>query len=229
MTNILLKSLFKINNHEQVNGQPTTDMTRYFSSYRTMQDLSILSFKRNLRGPWHLVELDGEFDQLSDAFKHVMAKTKEIWKEHYPCNILYTDPDTLCIKPVEIFGKFNEFRLFTNAYPLSRTHYHNCGVRYFPKEIDTTFWESIDKKMSQWDHTLYDQEQNIYTKCMWEQPSLHKNILQPQSHVVTQVTDSNHDAHSNFGPDAAILHFHASRDPASQLTCMQEYWDWIHP
>jgi len=228
VTNILLKSLFKIKNHDPIVGQPPSAMTHYFSSYRVMQDLSIVSFKKNLQGDWQLIELGGEFSRLSYALRYVMAQTKKIWKTHYPCNILYTDPDTLCIKPLDLFGKFFEFRLFTDGHPLSRKQYHNCGVRYFPKELTDAFWESIDSKMSQWDHKKYDYEQETYIDCLWEQPSLYKQLSQPQSHVVKQITHKGHDAYNNYYSDAAILHVHASRGPTDQLTCMQEYWAWIN-
>jgi len=51
---------------------------------------------------------------LNIALKDVFYQIHRLW-ESQPCNILYTEPDICFIRPTEIFGRFNEFRLFNIA------------------------------------------------------------------------------------------------------------------
>ena len=80
-----------------------------WDTYQQMQALSLESFQQNLQGPWELIELTGTQPNLQSAFRFVMQRTQELWREHAPCNILYTDPDTLCMKPMDIFGRFTAY------------------------------------------------------------------------------------------------------------------------
>jgi hypothetical protein len=225
--NILLKSLFEIANASP--GDPPT-MLNSISSYRSMQDISIESFQKNLSGEWVLMELGGQKSSLQEAFRYVMKRTREIWIEHAPCNILYADPDTLCVKPLCDLEKFKEFRIFTDGDPLAREQYHNCGVRWFPHTTQQCVWDYFDQELGIWyDDARYEHEQKIYRKAMWTQTDLDCTI---QQCIVNQVggyykSFELQTPMVDFAQTQPILHVHASRNPANRAVWMQEIWNKI--
>lgn len=225
--NLLLKSLYKISNNNLAGpGTISLDMLdKTYDYYREMQDLSIYSFQKNLKGDWQLIELQGEFDNFQDSLKWTMLETRRIWKHMRPSNILYTDPDTLCVFPSEIFGKFLEFRMFNNQSIIDHQQHFNCGVRYFPDVLDNKFWDQIDGMIDTWDMSKYDSEQKIYHSMMWSQDSMPVNIS--QAWVVKQgpFVDLNHMKDTHKKP-RSIMHFHSSKNPKKTLDLMKEVWDW---
>jgi hypothetical protein len=237
--NILLKSLFEIVGKLELKDKvPNRAMLNSISDYRRMQTISIDSFQKNLPGEWTLIELGGQKSNLQQAFKYVMKRTREIWLEHAPCNILYSDPDTLCVKPLLDLEKFKEFRIFTNGARLSRSQYHNCGVRWFPHTTQQCVWDFFDQALTTWhDDAKYHHEQDIYADAMWIQPNLDRTI---QQNLVDQVGEYYkdfeyrcdqtiwfHTPEIEFTQSPPILHVHASRNPANRVAWMQEIWDKI--
>lgn len=225
VTNILLKSLFDIKD-KQTGRKPESMLSdTAYVAYQRMQALSKESFQTNLQGSWQLIELTGTQPNLQSAFRLTMQRTQELWHEHAPCNILYTDPDTLCVKPIDIFGRFRDFRIFTDRDPLSPRDYHNCGVRYFPSTLTQSFWDEINGAMSRWhDRVHYAFETDIYRHAMYTQANL---LDTPQGWVALQC---------GFGvpdPDRipelpAIFHLMASQSPENKLKIMQDLWDKIN-
>ena len=228
--NFLVKTLYQINKNH--GGANPWMLDNTFEYYRKMQDLSIESFQKNLTGDWKLIEFGGEFDNLQLALIESIRQIQQFWHDQYPCNILYTDPDTLCIKPLDVFGKFEEFRLFTENDPLEQLQYHNSGVKYYPSTIESKFWNQIQQEINTWDFSKYDTEQTIYAKLMWEQPNLHINRYQAQGLIVSQLGRIHWlDKHFDFNDllpielDRPILHFHGSRDPKARLEWMQNIYN----
>jgi hypothetical protein len=223
--NILLKSLFDIQDKTAGRKPELMLANSAFDAYQQMQALSTQSFKKNLQGDWELIELTGTQPNLQSAFRFVMQRTQELWRAHAPCNILYTDPDTLCMRPIDIFGKFKDFRIFTDRDPLSRRDYHNCGVRYFPSTLTEEFWHEINGAMSTWhDHVHYAFETDIYRHAMYTQSDL---LDTPQGWValqcglgVPQVTQ--------LSSLPGIWHLMASLGPEHKLKIMQDLWKQIN-
>jgi hypothetical protein len=229
--NILLKSFFNIKD-KSAYGRVPPEMLHADDAYSKMQNISIESFQQNLAGDWRLIYLSGKMPTLQQSFIYTAKETKRLWQEYYPCNILYTDPDTLCIKPLDIFDQFNEFRLFTADKKFDRWSltYWNCGVRYFPQTITKEFWQKLDDYIVDWDHNVYDYEQMIYRRLMLEQPEFLTNIDQPQSHIVAQtgLTDIASMLETPIGSmldsTCAILHLHGSRNPKARAELMEKLW-----
>jgi hypothetical protein len=221
MKNILLKAIY------QITPKPVDYVTigrNMFDNawpwYQEMHRLSVNSFKKNLLGDWELVELTGNIIGLQEAFKNTMLQTKKLWHKYYPCNILFTDCDTLCLRPLEIFGRFAEFRLFSSE-PLNFNGYSNCGVRYFPSTIDKSFWEYMDSLMLTWADGQYDVEQDLYNELMWSQESMKQNLKQEQDNIVlneklTTVDEFRH----YYGGKHKILHFLSSSNPRITVKLM---------
>jgi len=102
-------------------------------------------------------------------FKHHMQLIDDRYHSE-PCNILYCDLDVLFVRPVEIFGKFDQFSMLS----------HQCGIRYYPHGgVPEEVWEIQRSGMQNWDETLgpengfhnddlykWDREQDIYASMM---------------------------------------------------------------
>lgn len=233
--NFLVRSLFRIKNNQ--GGATNWHLRNSFEEYRQMQELSIKSFQKNLLGTWELVELGGEVDSLQLTWIEIIKQIRQLWHDQYPCNILWTDTDTLCIRPLTIFGRFQEFRLFTEEDPPAWFQYNNAGMKYYPSTLDRNFWTQMQQELDNWDFDKYDTEQTVHAKLMWNQASLQDNINQEQSSIVSQLG-------SRFytGPektfefedipqqdlDHCVLHFHSSRGPGVRLEWMQKTWEHLN-
>ena len=219
ISNILLKSFFEIQNTD--NLLTDFDLKKMLvdtkDAYLDMQQLSIKSFEKNLAGSWTLIELNGIQPTIQDAFRYVMSETHKIWNNNYPCNILYADPDTVCVKPLDIFGKFQEFRLFAEKNSWLVQECLNCGVRYFPSSLDDYFWNDMYEQMEKWNYSVWDTEQTIYQNLMFNQEF---DRDKPQDWVVNN--------HWVFGdrtddlPQHSILHLHSSQNPVQRLAIMKD-------
>lgn len=210
--NILLKSLYRI-------SRPTTEPTNqvsYYEQYREMQDLSIQSFNANLAGDWELIELDGVFDDIASAFIHTFIQTHKIWKEHAPCNILYADPDVLCVRPVDI----RELLPTQMCLP----DLSNCGLRYFDRLTPPTQWNTAYDMLKQWDFHNYCYEQTMYQAMhlCFQMP-----MPDPQAKIVRQYADYNKVFFNVNDFDQSIIHTHASRDPQLCLQQLKYLWDQV--
>jgi len=154
--NFLFKSLFKIKNVLWHNKEewPYRKLINNFSDYKEMQNLSIESFQENLLDKWTLVNHTGSKNDIQEAFITNLLLIKEHWHEHYPCNILYADPDVFVLKKLKIFNEYNNFIIFSGS----------ASLRYFPSTLTKEFWGQIDKDIEQWNYDVYDHEQRIFQK-----------------------------------------------------------------
>ena len=219
MYNILLKSFFEIQNkNTPLRGIDLKNvLVDTKDAYLYMQQISIKSFEKNLAGSWTLIELNGIQPTIQDAFRYVMSETYKIWNNNYPCNILYADPDTVCVKPLDIFGKFQEFRLFAESSDLLIKESLNCGVRYFPSSLDDCFWNDVYEQMEKWNYSVWSTEQTIYQNLMFNQEF---DRTKPQDWIVNNqwvFGDRTGDL-----PQHSILHLHSSQNPVQRLAIMKD-------
>jgi hypothetical protein len=198
-----------------------------------MHQLSIKSFEKNLLGEWTLIELTGTQENIHTCFINTARAIREIWHTNYPCNILYTNADTLCVHALDIFGHFDEFRMFTEDDPLIFDAYAtewykknaNAGVRYYPATLDEEFWTNYDLAIKNWNFDSFNYDQDAANQIML----LQKNFDwgKKQAWVVKQI-GARHSMMinelNNYKFDQAILHFHGSQNPKFRFECMQNLW-----
>jgi hypothetical protein len=237
MRNILLKSLYKIHKQGDMPA-PSRAMTseKSFACYQEMQKLSVESFKSHMAGNWSLVELGGSFGNLQQAFKYTLHKTKQIHQDNYPCNILYADPDVLCLEPIDPWGdhKNLDFHVFGAG---------NCGVRYFKNSMTNKLWKHAISVSRKWDNHNYNFEQDLYislekqaikqlsgtledavSACeLWNQVDQVPNI------DATHQDCSSQEIHDmveqlEYHYDVPVVHFHSSRIPCATLLLMKKVW-----
>jgi len=212
--NILLKSLYPIETFSQDAAEQV--FVDCFDHYQEMQDLSVESFQRNLQGDWDLVQLSEPQPTLQKGFQNTLKQAHDLWHTHWPCNILYTDPDTLCVVPFMPWDQFSEFTMFPNA----GLSYYNGGVKYFPSTLGPEFWALLLTLMQTWDETVYDQEQEICKRLMLSQATQPK----PATWAVAQGPINRENLQEYFRLNRCIWHFHSSRDPQTTTDLMQEVW-----
>jgi hypothetical protein len=231
MKNYLFKSLFKINNPNwQVLDR--SHEHNMFENYQHMHNLSTQSAKKFLQGDWQLVFVDGEFDHINQAFEHTFWQIKQLWDQE-PCNILYTDPDTVFIRPLNIWDQFDQFMMFNytdprefraaNSYNKSFDHFFNAGVRYFPSTMSTEIWRTGADMAQSWDHSTYDTEQIILNTMLWSQNISLEQALHPEiAYQAFSLNQPYSDAWNRITVNQAyIMHFHSSRGSGNQLEIMK--------
>ena len=230
MRNFLVKDLYCIS--YICNGEPV-NLKNSFQEYELMHQLSIKSFEKNLLGEWTLIELTGTQENIHTCFINTARAIREIWHTNYPCNILYTNADTLCVHALDIFGHFDEFRMFTEDDPLIFDAYAtewykknaNAGVRYYPATLDEEFWTNYDLAIKNWNFDSFNYDQDAANQIML----LQKNFDwgKKQAWVVKQI-GARHSMMinelNNYKFDQAILHFHGSQNPKFRFECMQNLW-----
>lgn len=220
--NILLKGLYKFT--KNLECQPGL-LQNNFDTYKNMQELSIVTYRKNLLGNWRLVLIEEDKETIHGCFISALLKIKAIWHDNFPCNIFYTDADTLCVHPLDIFGKFNDFRLFADSDPVERGKYINGGVKYFPSTLIPKFWDDYTYYIDNWDYNHWAYDQNFQIELMLLQENFDSSAS--QSWVVKQIGFSHKQMIDDLGCnkfDHAILHFHSSQNPLFRLECMKNLW-----
>jgi hypothetical protein len=198
-----------------------------------MHEISTATYQHFLQGEWELKFITGKVEQINQAFEQTFWAIYDLWNSE-PCNILYTDPDTIAIKPVSIFDQYPQFRMFNhtdpkqfnNANPYNRSYpdFFNAGVRYFPATMDQKIWQLGTSMAQTWDYATYDTEQVILNAMLWDQGITVEEALDPT--VAWQLFHPD----LNFGQqwngcsvlDAKILHLHSSRGADGRLNFMRD-------
>lgn len=190
-----------------------------FTLYRQMQELSVESAERYLDGPWELEILTGDHSRrpfseaFSEMYREMFARLRELWSQGD--NVLFLDPDVLFLKPTQIFGRFQEFRMFWATDPEQRRHfdpYLNGGIFYLPTTMDARQWRFADaavRKMREWNDS-----QDILNEMFWTQqpvPELHPELnWSPNVQSIIPMED------------AHLIHFNSTRGAASVLEVMRK-------
>jgi hypothetical protein len=237
MKNYLVKSLFRVGdpNWHVVDRRHEPDMYKH---YLDMHEISTRSFLKYLTGEWELVLVEGPVDHINQAFEKTFWAIHDLWHRE-PCNILYTDPDTLAIKDIDIWHEYQKFMMFNytdprslttpNSYGLNFPNFFNAGVRYFPATMSEETWQVGVDIAKNWDYNTYDTEQIILNQMLWSQEITLEQALHPELNWIAmnlRNLDSKMVAlHSGWNQcyleQAKIMHFASSRGAEATKNFMQ--------
>jgi len=176
MKNIYLSALYKVrDNAGPANvGGCKMDCGATYAAYKRLYDVSSQSFLNNLQAIDQHVLFEGEFDHIQDGVRECLFFTHKLWKDNAPCNILYAAPDTACLRPTMLFGRFAEFRMF-NRTPMRNRRKRgfdrllNADVKYFPFTMDESVWiNGLKMAREQWNYGDWNSEQLVLHAMMWE-------------------------------------------------------------
>ena len=188
-------------------------------SYDAMFRASLASVQQNLRGAWTGIVIDQEQPTRLAMFKNNYTKIRDLWHSE-PCNILFVDSDTVMVKPVEIFGRWPEFRLFNWTTPPRHSrfeNYFNCAVRYYPAHMSPKVWAIGDREFRAWDNSIYDHEQLMFNHMFWSQGLTWEDAHHPElnwqaENGMTLPQLAEHALFNNLPlGQARIIHYHGTR------------------
>lgn len=189
-------------------------------SYDTMFEISRDSVRKNLRGNWEEIVIDDLAVSRVSMFQNNWKRIHDLWHSE-PCNILYLDSDTIMVKPVEIFGRWPEFRLFNWTTPSKNEHfehYFNAAVRYYPAHMHPELWKMGNDMAADWDLNIWDQEQLIFNAMFWAQGLSFEDAHHPELNWQADTGQNIAEIHNNCAQfntlplsHARIIHYHGSR------------------
>ena len=83
-----------------------------YEDYQNINKKCVESFENNLKDLDQSIILDGHVDTYHKLFQEIYWRIKDIYRNNQPCNLLWSDSDNICLRPVEIFNKFDKFAMF---------------------------------------------------------------------------------------------------------------------
>lgn len=208
-------------------------LKKYEDTHAEMHKLHLVSAEKYLRNTDETITLhsDREVSGNNEMFEDIFEKTYNLWK--LGNNVLFTDIDTLFVKPVDVFGRFKEFKLFWQTcvkhkipllrYPKVEVKYLNCGVRYFPREMREDIWD-LGFKLWEAPQGEWDWEQRLYNEMLYAQ-FLNSSVYMLETLNEYNWQVANDAVNSIPMEEACILHFYASRGPHSALSRMKKIWE----
>jgi hypothetical protein len=183
----------KITGDESVHCERKVFNTTDYDFYKIFLDFSTDTAKYYIDEPeYERVLLSGTYPIIVDAHRDNIKKLYKLWKENYPCNILYTGPDVFFLNKVKFSDKFTKFSMFNYCRPDMKHRpeygfpdYFNSDVRYFPSTMDEKLWElalEMEKNWPSYDTYLgsWDFEGHIWNKMLWSQGEGVDYFLKPQ-------------------------------------------------
>ena len=236
MKNYLVKSLYSLKStfwhFKDRRDEPDLKL-----NYQKMHQVSIDSFRKHLGGTWEYRFYGGDLMRINQAFEQTFWEIYELWHRE-PCNILYTDVDTVMVNPYTPWDDIKYCQMFNftdhkrpfkepNKHNLTFDIFFNAGVRYFPSTMSEETWEHGLKLARDWDHAQYNSEQIVLNCMMWSQGVELKDVYRPdiayQAHLLPESTIDESDAWNGCAlADAKIVHVHGSKDSSSKLQLMKD-------
>ena len=122
------------------------------------------SFMRNLVDLDEVVILTGKVHSYHELFRDIYFGIRSIWMGKEAANIIWTDSDNLCLKPLDIFDRWDKFSMFFSANEYKDCFTYNSSLvltknlipwmmsnlRYYPAEMDQKLWEIGDDLAYSW-------------------------------------------------------------------------------
>lgn len=167
-----------------------------YSYYEKLLALSNETAKKHINEPEYTrIVFNGQVDHIQDVFRKSLLFLHKLWKENYPCNILYTGPDVMFFQTVSFSDKFDRFMMFNYTDPRSGfgfSDYFNADVKYYPSTMKEELWDIALKMEREWpSYTFWDYEQTIWNKMLWSQSITLKECLNPEyNYMVISTTNT---------------------------------------
>ena len=228
--NILVCKNYTVVDHSKWYGDRTNE-SNLEDSYTAMEKLCVASAKQYIKDLDEVKVFRGNADNIRDVFKINFYEIYDLWKEGH--NILYADLDVLFVKEVEYFDQFDKFAMFNLTDPTSTRdehynvkfeHFFNCGIRYYPKDMDQSVWDLGIEMVENWNPERWDSEQIIYNAMMFSQDIKLAEVLKPWLAYQMLTGDEQQDyRHNKINlSDARAIHLHGSRSSSNRLQSMQK-------
>ena len=207
-----------ITSNYNITGETYGDVNRL--GYEELTKLCNESFKKNLLNDFKIITLKGTAPSYHVMNRNIYDRIKQLYFGEN-CNILYVDSDTVCVKPTDIFGTSDHFRMyeirnqFRSAFPANVPKYlFECfpqwfmsNLRYYPAGMDQSCWDAGDALVKDW-IDVWAYECIIYNAMFYVQkvrdPLEYQNQLLNFQYVPGQTDES-------MLEHAQIIHVQATR------------------
>lgn len=205
--------------------------TTQYDDYVRMTSKCCKSFVANLKNLHKVIVFDGVKENFSDLFQELYYKVKDYYLKNQPCNILFVDSDTLCLRPIAMFEQWDKFAMFNTGEEHRHSYFNSqcldlvqnltpwmmANVRYYPAGLPDSIWDIGDDLAYSWiDEWAYDTI--IYNKMFHSQDLNVNSYIRPELNF--QVPGEPGMISSETVRDASILHCHATRSSAMALQKM---------
>jgi hypothetical protein len=200
---------------------------------------SLASARHFLQGEWEYVLFDEEIEHINQAMPLNNDRVYELWHRE-PCNILWVGPDVQFVKPTNIFGEFNNFRLFNwtdpkswhepNQYNKGFDNLFNNDLQYYPASMDKELWTLEREMRAAWNETdgmdSYNNQQIIHNTMFWNQglsweDAHHPELFYQAQWIPWQPVEVQDQWNGCRYEDAQVIHWHSSRHSIIKLDCMR--------
>jgi hypothetical protein len=232
--NILVGKLYEIQDHTKWYDDRSAEIG-LVDNYHTMAELMVASANNHLVGVDQAQIHRGTAADIREVFYTHFYEIYNLWKNG-GVNILYCDLDVVFLKDIEFFNTTDVFSMYNftdpttvydEHYDVNLEHYFNCGVRYYPANMDESVWQRGIKMVENWNSEVWDAEQVIYNVMMWEQGVKLLDVYQPQAswQMLHPLPLSMTNTKFNGGVrvnQAQVAHVHGSRGSESRLTAMRD-------
>jgi hypothetical protein len=152
------------------------DLGKDYPLHRAIHNLCRASYEKNLKSADYFVTLTGAAEgkrnqRYGAMLVEVFGRLRLLHSAGH--NLLVVDADTLCVRPTEVFGKWNRLAMFNmanakvpyGAFP--RAQYLHSAVRYIPKEF--SLWDTGQELVDRWDYDMWAYDQYVWNAMFWAQ------------------------------------------------------------
>lgn len=230
MSNILILKNYTITDHTKWYNDRSNE-PNLVENYSAMEEICISSAQKNLLDLDDIIVTRGTEENIRDVFCDHFEEIYEYW--HEGNNILYADLDVVFKKPVKVFDQHSVFSMFNYTDPPSTqcSHYNitlpnffNCGVRYYPQDMDEDIWIRGFQMLANWNPDRWDSEQIIYNAMMWSQDINLEDVYNPEKayQYLTDNLESNNRFNKIQLEEAKIVHVHGSRSSGNRAQLMEK-------
>lgn len=200
------------------------NLSKEFPLHAEIHDLSVASYKKHLRGDWEHVCLRGEFrcDKRNRGYGLMLQDVFRKLPGLNDSNLLVVDADTLCVRPVEMFGKWDRLAMFNWANAevpygaFNRTEYLHSAVRYVPSNF--AHWAAAAELVAEWDYAMW-----AYDQYVWNVLSRAQGGQDAPNPRYCWVPLPEYDNAGVPGDEAYIVHFGETRGLQECLEKMRSY------
>jgi hypothetical protein len=233
MKNYLVAKNYTITDHTKWYDDRSNE-TSLVENYGEMEKILVETARKHLLKLDDIIVHRGKAAHIRDVFKLHFKEIYDLWKSE-KCNILYTDLDVVFLQDATFFGAYDFFAMFNFTDPVSTVDEHygltfekffNCGVRYYPHNMDEKIWDLGFEMLENWNPDRWDAEQVIYNNMLWSQNIEPQLFYRPD--LAFQMLNGNplHQQNTDFNRisvrNAAVVHVHGSRGSGNRLQIMQE-------
>lgn len=236
--NILVLKNYTIKDHTKWYNDRSNE-SDLAENYTAMEQICTQSAQKYVKDLNEIKVFRGEADNIRDVFKKNFYEIYHLWQQGH--NILYCDLDVVFTNDAEYFDQTKYFSMFNYTDPVSTTddfydvkfdHYFNCGIRYYPSDMDQAVWDLGIGMVENWNPDRWDAEQIIYNAMMWYQTTdieafydptkAYQMLFDPSAPNGTQMNDQFNGVELN---EASAIHVHGSRGSANRSKLMQAMLD----